>query len=98
MLLQAAVALPFSALLLLGFCQTFAFPVSWKKLQLGAQVSFIGLDLNFQAGVMSLPVEKVLKLIVALHGLLQPDCASVKALESVIGLLRWVMQLYPTRR
>ena len=87
--------MPFSAPLLLSFCQVFGYPISWKKLQCGPKVQYIGWDINLRAGVVSLPDDKIVKLLSAILEVLQADTITVKALESLIGVLHWVMQLSP---
>ena len=98
LLLQASKVLPMGSLLLLSLTQVLRFPISWRKLQLGPRLDYIGWHVSFRAGALCLPDAKILKLLTALHGLLAAATVTVKDLESVIGLLQWVMQLSPTLR
>ena len=50
---------------------------------------------HLNAGVVSLPDDKIVKLLSAILEVLQADTITVKALESLIGMLHWVMQLSP---
>ena len=45
---QAIAALDMSACLILSFCQTFNYPVSWRKLQLGSTIEYIGKFISAQ--------------------------------------------------
>ena len=92
---QAVGALDLSACLILSFCQVFDFPISWKKLQLGPVVEFIGWQLHFRAGAFCLPAAKVQKLLSAIVAVLTGSVCTSRELESLIGLLHWVLQLAP---
>ena len=92
---QVAKAIGLNACLLLSFCQAFGFPVSWKKLQLGPSVEFIGWQLHFRAGGFCLPSDKVAKLLAAIELVLRPGPIHWRDLDSLIGLLRWILQLAP---
>ena len=53
--------------ILLCFCSAFGIPLSWKKLQCGVQLRWIGWDLDFAKGCVCIPPDKMQKL----HELLQ---------------------------
>ena len=59
----AVVELTFS--ILLAFCCTFGIPISWPKLQLGFHVRWIGWDLHLRMGCVSIPADKLEKLVVS---------------------------------
>ncbi|CAE7223898.1 unnamed protein product [Symbiodinium sp. CCMP2592] len=95
LLLQHSAAIELSALLMLAMSQSFGYPISWRKLQLGARIEYVGWRLNFRAGNFSLPDAKVAKLLQALTKVLQHDPCSKRDLQALIGLLHWVMQMSP---
>ena len=88
--------LPFGAALLLGLCQAFGYPLSWRKLQLGPEV--VGLQLCFRSLAFRLPSSKIVRLLQALRDVLEPASTTVKSLEKLIGILHWVMQMCPQLR
>ena len=98
LLYQDAQMLPVSAAVVIGFCQTFGFPLSWRKLQLAATVQFIGWELHFRAEAFCLPAPKVQKLLEAVNFVLKATKLCRKDLERIIGLLHWVVQISPTLR
>ena len=59
LLWQCAGAIDMSAVMLLSFCQVFGYPVSWRKLQFGPTIVYIGWQIHFRAGAFSLPSEKL---------------------------------------
>ena len=91
---QSAQALGLNACLLLSFCQVFGFPISWQKVQFGPSVEFIGWELHFRSGSL-LPANKVRKLLDAICKVLDSTPCHWRDLESLIGLLHWVLQLAP---
>ncbi|CAE7038940.1 unnamed protein product [Symbiodinium sp. CCMP2592] len=98
MLWQAAGAIDMSAVLLLSFCQVFGYPISWRKLQLGPTIVYIGWQIHFRAGAFCLPLEKIAKLLKAIDKVLLPPHFDRRDLESLIGLLHWVLQMAPELR
>ena len=62
LLFQNRRALPLSASLVLAFCSCFNVPLSWRKLQLGPTITWIGWELNLSCGCFTLPDSKRLKL------------------------------------
>ena len=95
---QAIAALDMSACLILSFCQTFNYPISWRKLQLGPTIEYIGWQIHSRAGAFKLPQVKVAKLLQAVQQVLHSNPCSCKDLEVLIGLLHWVLQLAPSLR
>ena len=90
---QAIGALDLSASLILSFCQVFNFPISWRKLQLGPVVEYIGWQIHFRAGAFCLPTSKVDKLLQAIEQILSGQFCTCRELEAIIGLLHWVVQM-----
>ena len=59
---QSATVAEMSLCLTLCFCGAFGIPLSWKKLQFGCSIRWIGWDLDFDIGCVSIPSEKLEKL------------------------------------
>ena len=59
--------LPLSAALILAFCSCFRIPLSWRKLQLGPAITWIGWEINFGAGCFTLPEAKRTKWLCSLY-------------------------------
>ena len=95
---QSLRAVPLNACLLLSFCQVFGYPVSWKKVQLGVEIEYIGWRINFRAGGFYLPQTKVAKLLHAIQAVLLGSECQVRDLERLIGLLHWILQMAPELR
>ena len=95
---QAIGALDLSASLILSFCQVFNFPISWRKLQLGPVVEYIGWQIHFRAGAFCLPTSKVDKPLQAIKQILSGQFCTCRELEAIIGLLHWVVQMAPALR
>ena len=95
---QSLGAVPLNACLLLSFCQVFGYPVSWKKVQLGVEIEYIGWRINFRAGGFYLPQTKVTKLLHAIQAVLLGSECQVRDLERLIGLLHWILQMAPELR
>ena len=64
-------------------------------MQFGPSVEFIGWELHFRSGSFLLPANKVRKLLDAICKVLDSTPCHWRDLESLIGLLRWVLQLAP---
>ncbi|CAE7277481.1 unnamed protein product [Symbiodinium sp. CCMP2592] len=96
LLLQHREALPLSASLVLTFSQSFGYPISWRKLQLGPKIEYIGWLINFRSGSLSLTDHKVAKLLTALTQLAASDPCNKRDLQAVIGMLHWVLQMAPS--
>ena len=95
---QSLQAVPLNACLLLSFCQVFGYPVSWKKVQMGVEIEYIGWRINFRAGGFYLPQAKVSKLLHAIQAVLLASECQVRDLERLIGLLHWILQMAPELR
>jgi len=81
--------------LVLSFCVCSGYPVSWKKLQLGPQVLWIGWNLSFSMGGVQVPQDKLDKLSSGIRDLIGRDRVDKRALHRVIGLIQWILQLFP---
>ncbi|CAE7365513.1 unnamed protein product, partial [Symbiodinium sp. CCMP2456] len=81
--------------LVLAFCVCFGYPVSWKKLQMGSQIIWIGWSFAFGAGCVEVPSDKTAKLLVGLRDLLKQERVDKRELHRVIGLIQWILQLFP---
>ena len=66
LLWQDVTVLDLAACLVLALCAAFRVPIPWPKVQLGFSVVWIGWQLMFSAGAVSLPDEKIRKLSDAL--------------------------------
>ena len=81
--------------LVISFCVCFGYPLSWKKLQMGPHVIWIGWSFSFGAGGVEVPPDKAEKLLLGIRDLLKSDRVEKRALHRVIGLVQWILQLYP---
>ena len=81
--------------LILAFCACFSVPISWAKLQLGLTVRWIGWNFHLGSCTFSLPEDKLAKILHMCLAVLKPKTTSKKELESLIGLLHWVIQIVP---
>ena len=68
---QDEAVLPLMASLVLAACAVFGYPISWKKLQLGPTVTWIGWELHFSSGSFCIPQDKLLRLEEMLQTLLR---------------------------
>ena len=68
---QDEAVLPLMSSLVLAACAVFGYPISWKKLQMGAVVTWIGWELHFSSGSFCIPQDKLLRLEEMLQSLLQ---------------------------
>ncbi|CAJ1458009.1 unnamed protein product, partial [Effrenium voratum] len=83
-------AAPLVAASAIMFLTALGVPMSWRKLELGQELVWIGWKFNFSSGVVSLPAEKAAKLQRALLQLCQQGAkVSRREVESLIGLLIW---------
>ena len=95
---QDATVMPISASMIAILCQICGIPVSWKKCELGRDITWIGWRWQISAGVVSIPHAKIRKLqdlICKLHG---GDKTSKKYIEQFLGLAMWITQLFPSMR
>ena len=98
LLFQNSQVLPLSASLALAFCACFHVPLSWKKLQLGHTITWIGWEINLSAGCFVLPVTKRKKLLELVEDCFRHRQVSRKLLDKLLGLLQWVLHGMPTLR
>jgi len=94
-LIQPQAVIELGASLMLCACAVFGVPISFAKLQLGGLVRWIGWSFNLRAQVFSVPKDKLLKLLSACIAVIEPRTTSRKDLESLIGLLHWILQIAP---
>ena len=92
----AVVELTFS--ILLAFCCAFGIPISWPKLQLGFHVRWIGWDLHFRMGCVSIPADKLVKLGECISTALRNKYCDRLDLHKICGLLQWLFKLFPAAR
>ena len=95
---QDEAVLPLMASLVLAACAVFGYPISWKKLQLGPTVTWIGWELHFSSGSFCIPQDKLLRLEEMLQTLLRERHVKKKDLERVIGVIQWMLQCHPILR
>ena len=81
--------------LVLSFCVCFGYPISWKKLQMGPRILWIGWSFHFGAGGVEVPSDKTSKLLTGLREILKSDRVDKRELHRVIGLIQWILQLFP---
>ncbi|CAE7153437.1 unnamed protein product, partial [Symbiodinium necroappetens] len=81
--------------LVLAFCVCFGYPISWKKLQMGPRILWIGWSFDFGAGGVEVPSDKTSKLLAGLRDILRQDRVDKRELHRVIGLIQWILQLFP---
>ena len=95
---QGEAVLPLMSSLVLAACAVFGYPISWKKLQMGAVVTWIGWELHFSSGSFCIPQDKLLRLEEMLQSLLHERRVKKKDLEKVIGVIQWMLQCHPVLR
>ena len=78
---MAAQSMPLAATLCCIFCQLTQIPISWRKSELGSQISWIGWNFNFRAGTDQIPESKIQKLKQYIQQLLQSSGCTRKQLE-----------------
>ena len=98
LLFQNSKVLPLSAALTLAFCACFKIPLSWKKLQMGQTITWIGWEINLSAACFSLPEAKRNKLHELVSECLRHRQVSRKQLDKLLGLLQWILHGMPTLR
>ncbi|CAE7365890.1 hypothetical protein AK812_SmicGene27995 [Symbiodinium microadriaticum] len=73
--------------LVLAVCVCFGYPISWKKLQMGPRILWIGWSFDFGAGGVEVPSDKTSKLLAGLRDVLRQDRVDKRELHRVIGLI-----------
>ena len=74
---------------MISLCQEFGFPVSWRKLQLGAAVEWIGWQLHFHAAALCSPAVKVQKLLDAIRAVRTIGPRAASRVQGAEGM--WVL-------
>ena len=77
------------------FMQIFGIPLSWKKLQLGVAVQWLGWNFNFAAGTVSLATSKRYKPIGVVQSLRSNPRLTKKDFERFVGLAQWACNAFP---
>ena len=98
LLFQNSKVLPLSAALTLAFCACFKIPLSWKKLQMGQTITWIGWEINLSSACLSLPEAKRNKLYEQVSECLRHRQVSRKQLDKLLRLLQWILHGMPTLR
>ncbi|CAE7294548.1 unnamed protein product, partial [Symbiodinium necroappetens] len=98
LLYQNAKVLPLSACLTLAFCSCFHIRLSWKKLQTGPVITWIGWQLNLGTACYTLPDDKRNKLQSQVRECLSHRLVSRKQLDKLLGLLQWILHGFPALR
>ena len=99
LLFQNSKVLPLSSALTLAFGACFKIPLSWKKLQMGQTITWIGWEINLSSACFSLPEEaKRNKLYELVSECLRHRQVSRKQLDKLLGLLQWILHGMPTLR
>ena len=99
LLLQDIDVLDITASLCITFCVCFGIRLSWRKLQLGACVIWIGWELNFHAGAFSVPQDKRDRLAILIETMLhQRSKVDRRDLHKVTGMIQWLLQAFPMAR
>lgn len=86
---------PFLAALSLALCVALGLPISWKKLQLGREVNWLGvvLDMGFRTWVLT--DDKYAKSVKFLRWILASEDPYLrKKVETGVGLLNWEAHLF----
>ena len=95
---QDAKVMPVSAAMISILCQICCIPVSWKKCELGNDITWIGWRWHISTGVVSIPHAKMRKLRDLIHKLHSCEKTSKKYIEQFLGLAMWITQLFPSMR
>ncbi|CAE7841036.1 unnamed protein product [Symbiodinium sp. CCMP2592] len=98
LLWQNSRVLPLRSSLVLAFCSCFNIPLSWRKLQMGPSLTWIGWQIDFSAGCYTLPEAKRLKLLSQVEDCLRHRLVSRKQLDKLLGLLQWILHGLPALR
>ena len=96
--IQRLDVLPLYGAMLCLFFQIFDVPLSWKRLEFGCQVDWIGWRFNFSQGVAIVQPAKRDKFIALVTHLLSRSRTTRKDIEKFVGLALWITQLFPCMR
>ena len=92
-------AAPLFAPVLLVFLSALGVPLSWHKLEFGVTVRWIGWDLAFDLGTVSIPADKRSRVLALLQSVVATKSAiQRKELEKGLGLLVWASWSTPLLR
>jgi hypothetical protein len=61
-------------------------------------IDYIGWRFNFNAGIVTIPIEKIRKLRGYIEHMISEPRTTRKSLEKLIGLAMWIIQLFPLMR
>ena len=84
--------------ILLCFCSAFGIPLSWKRLQFGVQLRWIGWDLDFAKVCVCSPPDKLSKLHELLKAGLRGKYIERQNLSKICGSLQWLFKIFPSAR
>jgi hypothetical protein len=74
--------------------QVLNIPISWRKIEFGPRVQWIGWQFHVSAGYISLPQNKIDKLAAYISTMQKSSKTSKKSLEKLVGLLNWITQIF----
>ena len=92
---QSATVAEMGLCITLCFCSAFAVPLSWKKLQFGCNIRWIGWELHFDMGCVYIPTDKLEKLVEHISTALRGKCTDRQTLSKICGMLQWLFKLFP---
>lgn len=95
---QDAQVMPISASMLCIFCLLTQVPISWKKCEMGSVLKWIGWNFHIRSGFLTIPEDKISKVLQLLADLNVGSRTSRKRLEKAIGITMWLTQLWPYMR
>ena len=95
---QCASVAEMSFCITLAFCSIFGIPLSWKKLQFGVSITWIGWQLDFAKGCVCIPQDKLDRLHRLLSEALRRKHTDRVTLSKVCGVLQWLFKLFPLAR
>ena len=97
-MIQEECMMPVSATMICCLCLICKVPVSWKKCEIGPNLTWIGWKFRINIGLIILPDSKREKLLDLCHKLRHSDKCSRKTLEQFLGLAMWMTQLFRSMR
>ena len=92
---QSATVAEMSLCITLCFCGAFGIPLCWKKLQFGCCIRWIGWELDFDMGCVSIPTDKLQKLAECISLALRGKYTDRQTLSKICGMLQWLFKLFP---
>ncbi|CAE6925850.1 spn-E [Symbiodinium sp. CCMP2456] len=92
---QSASVAEMSFCIALCFCGAFSIPLSWKKLQFGYCIRWIGWELDFGMGCVCIPSDKLERLHSVISSKLQGKYTDRATLSKLCGMLQWLFKLFP---